>query len=156
MEPRPDEPAVGTVFTPTTLCASSDRMDLPVEVCSEVPARIEAVTTDGRTEWVAHLGDGFTTMMGDGSMVGDVMLHGCLVWDRYLWLDFRTSPQGSLRILDRPGVIAQREDWIATQHSGVFSVIPSGAMEYYQSGSMSIGFGVRRKASVVETVVSGG
>lgn len=156
MEPWPDEPAVGAVFSPTTYWASPEQMELPAEVCSDVFARVEAVTTDGRTEWVAHLGNGFTTMMSDGSVVGDVMLHGCLVWDRYLWLDFRTRPQGSLRLLDRSGVLAQRENWVATQHPGVFSVTPYGAMEYHRSGSMPEGFGIRRKASVVEIDPSGG
>ena len=103
MEPWPDEPGVGAVCAPTTFWASPDRMDLPDEVCSEVPARVEVVTTDGRTEWVAHLGNGFTTMMAGGGLVGDVVLYGCLVWDRYLWLNFRAKPKGSVRVLERPG-----------------------------------------------------
>ncbi|CCQ14314.1 putative uncharacterized protein [Rhodococcus sp. AW25M09] len=156
MEPWPDEPAVGAVFTPTTSWASPDTMDLPAEVCSDVPARVEAVTTGGRTEWVAHLGDGFTTMMSDGSVVGDVMLHGCLMWDRYLWMDFRTRPQGSLRVLDRPGVLAQHQVLTPTRHPGAFSVTYDGAMDYYQWGSMPGEFGIQWKASVVEIVPSGG
>ncbi|OZD06972.1 hypothetical protein CH275_07130 [Rhodococcus sp. 06-235-1A] len=155
MEPWPDEPAVGAVFTPTTYWASREQMELPAEVCTEVAARVDAVTADGRTEWVAHLGNGFSTMMGDGRLVGDVILHGCLVWDRYLWLDFRSKPRGSLRVLDRAGVLVQQEAWIATRHPGVFSVVPSGPLEYHQRDSVPAGFGIRWKASVVETVASG-
>lgn len=155
MEPWPDEPAVGAVFIPATYWASPEQMELPAEVCTEVPARVEAVDTDGRTEWTAHLGDGFTTMMSDGSVVGDVMLHGCLVWDRYLWLDFKTRPQGSLRVLDRAGLVVQRRELIPTRHPGAFSVTYSGALEYHQRDSVPAGFGIRWKASVVETVASG-
>ncbi|KQU54058.1 hypothetical protein ASG84_23825 [Rhodococcus sp. Leaf278] len=155
MEPWPDEPGVGAVCSPTTYWASPDRMDLPAEVCSDVPARVEAVTVDGRTEWIAHLGDGFTTMMADGGLVGDVILHGCLVWDRYLWLDFRSKPRGSLRVVDRTGVLVQRRQLIPTRHPGAFSVTYSGVLEYHQRDSVPAGFGVRWKASVVETVGSG-
>ncbi|MCZ4517111.1 hypothetical protein O4220_01190 [Rhodococcus ruber] len=155
MEPWPDEPAVGAVFTPTTYWASPEQMELPAKVCTEVPARVEAVDIDGRTEWVAHVDDGFTTMMGDGAVVGDVTLHGCLMWDRYLWLDFRSKPRGSLRVLDRAGLLAQRRQLIPTRHLGAFSVTYSGALEYHQRGSIPEGFGVRWKASIVETVTSG-
>ncbi|MDI9893482.1 hypothetical protein QM797_01985 [Rhodococcus sp. IEGM 1381] len=155
MEPWPDEPAVGAVCTPTTLWASPDSMDLPAEVCSDVPARVEAVTVDGRTEWVAHLGNGFTTMMGDGSVVGDVILHGCLVWDRYLWLDFKTRPQGSVRVLDRAGFLAQHEELSPTRHPGMFSVTPYGRMEYREHGSLPMNFGVQWNVLLVETVAPG-
>lgn len=156
MEPWPDEPAVGAVFSPTTYWASPEQMELPPQVCAEVPARVEAVHIDGRTERIAHLGDGFTTMMGDEDPIGDVLLHGCLVWDRYLWLDHKTRPRGNLRVVDRAGFLAQREAWIATRHPGVFSVAPYGALEYYQRGSLPEGFGVRWDASVVETVAFDG
>ncbi|MBY4126770.1 hypothetical protein HQO83_00020 [Rhodococcus fascians] len=156
MEPWPDEPGVGAVCAPTTFWASPDRMDLPDEVCSEVPARVEAVTTDGRTEWVAHLGNGFTTMMGDGGLVGDVVLNGCLVWDRYLWLHFRAKPQGSVRVLERAGLLVQRRELIATRHPGAFSVTYSGALEFQREVVVPDEFGIRWRASVVETVASGG
>ena len=156
MEPWPDEPAVGAVFTPTTYWASPDRMDLPAEVCTDVPARVEAVDIDGRTEWIAHLGDGFTTMMSDGSIVGDVMLHGCLVWDRYLWLDFRTRPRGSACVLDRPGFLAQHEERSPTPHPGMFSVTPYGRMEYLEHGALPMSFGVQWNVLLVETIASNG
>ncbi|MEH6796869.1 MAG: hypothetical protein V7694_22330 [Rhodococcus sp. (in: high G+C Gram-positive bacteria)] len=156
LEPFPDEPVVGAVFTPTTYWASPEQMQLPAEVCTEVPARVEAVDIDGRTERIAHLGNGFTTMMGDGSVVGDVILHGCLVWDRYLWIDFWARPRGSLRLLDRAGFLVQRQKWNATRHPGAFSVTYEGGLEYHQRGSTPEGFGVRWEASVVEIVPSGG
>lgn len=156
MEPWPDEPAVGAVFTPTTYWASPEQMDLPAQMCAEVPARVETVTVDGLTEWVADLGNGFTTMMGDGDLVGDVTLRGCLVWDRYLWLDFRTRPRGTLRMLDRAGFLAQRKKLVATRHTGAFSVTDDGEFEYHQRDSMPEGLGVRWRASVVETVASTG
>lgn len=156
LEPFPDEPVVGAVFSPTTYWASPEQMELPAEVCTEVPARVEAVTTDGLTERVAHLGNGFTTMMGDGNLVGDVMLHGCLVWDRYLWLDFRARPRGSLRLLDRAGLLVQRQKWTATRRPGAFSVTYEGALEYHQRDSVPEGFGTRWEASAVETVPSDG
>lgn len=156
MEPFADEPGIGEVCAPTTYWASPDRMDLPAEVCSEVPARVEAVSTDGRTEWVAHLGNGFTTMMGDGSQVGDVVLHGCLVWDRYLWLDYRTKPQGSVRVLDRPGFLARHEEHTPTPHPGMFAVTPYGPTEYREHGSLPTSFGVQWNVLLVETVASSG
>ncbi|OZC79719.1 hypothetical protein CH251_00010 [Rhodococcus sp. 06-462-5] len=156
MEPWPDEPVVGAVFSPTTYWASPEQMELPPEVCAEVPARVEAVDIDGRTEWIAHLGNGFTAMMSDGSMVGDVMLHGCLVWDRYLWLDFRTRPRGSVRVLDRPGFLAQHEERTATPHPGMFSVTPYGRMEYRENGSLPTSFGVQRNVLLVETIAPNG
>ena len=144
----------GHGVSPTTYWACSEQMDLPAEVCTEVPARVEAVDIDGRTEWVAHLGNGFTTMMGDGSMVGDVMLHGCLVWDRYLWLDFKTRPQGTARVLERPGVLAQHEERTPTPHPGMFSVTPYGRMEYREHGSLPVSFGMQWNVLQVETVAS--
>jgi hypothetical protein len=156
LEPWPDQPVVGAVFSPTTHWASPEQMELPAEVCADVPARVEVVTTDGLTERVAHLGNGFTTMMGDQDLMGDVMLHGCLVWDRYLWLDFRTRPRGTLRMLDRAGFLAQRKKLVATRHTGAFSVTYDGEFEYHQRDSMPEGLGVRWRASVVETVASTG
>ncbi|NIL92415.1 hypothetical protein RhoFasSB10_04775 [Rhodococcus fascians] len=156
MEPWPDEPAVGAVFTPTTYWASPDQMDLPAQMCAEVPARVGTVTVDGLTEWVAHLGNGFTTMMGDGGLVGDVTLRGCLVWDRYLWLDFRTRPRGTLRIHDRAGLLVQRRELIPTRHPGAFSVTYSGALEFHERDSIPAGFGGQWRASIVETVASTG
>ncbi|MFY2789369.1 hypothetical protein [Rhodococcus sp. MALMAid1271] len=155
-EAWPDEPAVGSVFTPTTCWASPDTMDLPAEVCSDVPARVEAVTVAGRTERVAHLGNGFTTMLHDGDLVGDVMLHGCLVWDRYLWMDFHTRTSGHLRMLDRSGVLAQRMERSPTRHPGSFAVTYHGALKYCQWGSMPEEFGIRWEASLVETFGPGG
>lgn len=58
LEPWPDLPGPGEVCAPTTYWASPDDMDLPVEVCAEIDARIEAVTVDGRAERIAHLGHG--------------------------------------------------------------------------------------------------
>ena len=51
---------------------------------------------------------------------GRTLLNGCLMWDRYLWLDYRTSPSGHLRLLDRAGHITQRRHLTPTLHPGWF------------------------------------
>lgn len=151
-EPWPDEPAVGEVCRPTTFWASPERMDLPAEVCTDVPARIEGVTVDGRTERVAHLGDGLTTVVNDDEPLGDVMLHGALLWDRYLWSVSRMATQGSVRVLDRPGFLGQYEEREATRYAEVFSVTPLGQMKYYERGFLSESYGIQWKVLLVETV----
>ncbi len=139
-------------FEPTTFWAFPDVMELPPEVCTEIPARIEEVSVGGRTERIAHLGHGFTTIVvvDHDDLVGDVTLRGCLVWDRYLWMEYRTRLQGRLRLVERRGHLAVREDLAPTAHAGMFSVTPSGPVTYFRSGEIPEHFGVRWNASVVQ------
>ncbi|MCW2298457.1 hypothetical protein [Rhodococcus erythropolis] len=62
LEPWRDTPMPGDTCEPTTYWASPEMLDLPAEVCCEIDARIATVTLDGRTEHIAHLGHGFTTL----------------------------------------------------------------------------------------------
>ncbi|MBB3037004.1 hypothetical protein [Hoyosella altamirensis] len=94
LEPFPDAPQVGEVCEPSTYWATPEMRSVPRELTCEVAAQVEEVTIHGRTERVAHLGNGFTTMIPDGiDAVGETTLRGFLVWDRYLWSTTTRSPQ---------------------------------------------------------------
>ncbi|MEH3154124.1 MAG: hypothetical protein PGN29_01800 [Gordonia paraffinivorans] len=47
---------------------------------------------------------------------GIVELHGCLMWDRYLWLDVRTESTGSLRLVARSDCLVQRRHLVPTRY----------------------------------------
>ncbi|AZG47212.1 hypothetical protein [Gordonia insulae] len=150
LEPWPDHPESGETCAPTTFWASPDTMELPATVCTTLTVRVEARRIGGRIERIAHLGDGFTTVVGAGDgETGEVTLTGCLVWDRYLWIDYRTIPEGSVRITRR-GHLVQREVLTPTRHEGWFSVDYSGPVEYRPAGQVERGFGIRWNALTVE------
>ncbi|MGV9480955.1 hypothetical protein [Gordonia aichiensis] len=150
LEYFPDVPEGSGVCTPTTLWVTSDMMDLPDEVCSTVTATIELVDVVGGTERVAHLGNGFTTMIGSQDLVaGETLLTGCLLWDHYLWISFRTQPAGQVR-MTRRGSLIQRSIRHATRHPGVFGVSYEGPLEYRDaSDGVDIGYEIRWRASTV-------
>lgn len=106
LEGWPDDPSAGQVCEPTTYWATPATMDLPAELVCEVAARVEEVTVDDRRERVAHLGAGFTTIVPDGVVAaGETTLTGCLVWDRYMWMEVRTVPSGHLRVAERASLL---------------------------------------------------
>ncbi|UTM35386.1 hypothetical protein MX572_12335 [Rhodococcus pyridinivorans] len=85
LEPWPDPPAPGQVCEPTTSWITPGASDCIRELARHVPARVEQVTVDDRVELLAHLGHGFTTVLPPQlDTLGDVVLTGHLVWDRYL------------------------------------------------------------------------
>ncbi|WP_235900394.1 hypothetical protein [Lolliginicoccus suaedae] len=102
LEPFPDAPCVGEVCEPSTYWATPGILEVPDEMICEITAFVEEVTVRGQTERVAHLGEGFTTMVPESlNAIGETTLAGCLVWDRYLWLDYRTQPTGRVRVAER-------------------------------------------------------
>lgn len=151
LEPWRDTPMPGDTCEPTTYWASPEMLDLPAEVCCEIDARIATVTIDGRTEHIAHLGHGFTTLIGDDvGSVGEVRLRGCLVWDRYLWTQYRTQPTGRVRVKARPGHLVRHETLLTTIHSSLFNVVFDGPTVYCETGQVPTNFGVRWNTLVVE------
>ena len=131
MEPWPDDPAPGVLCTPTTYWASPPEFGLPSEVTSEIDASIVAVDTDQGVERIAHLGSGFTTLVGTGNApTGVTVLTGCLVWDRYLWMDYRTPPTGRIRVLDLAGYVVQQVRRLAKAHPGWTVPEPQGPLEF--------------------------
>ncbi|MBY6365668.1 hypothetical protein [Rhodococcoides corynebacterioides] len=148
----PNAPEPRDVFSPTTYWASPEEMDLPPEVVTETPVTVEEVHMDGYTERIAHLGNGFTTLLGKGGgPTGVTMLTGCLVWDHYLWTEYRTTPTGNVRLVERRGGIVQRVTRDETTHPGVFSIHPSGPTKY-QIGEADDGYEFCWHASMVELV----
>lgn len=89
-------------------------------------------------------------LRGSDAITGDTTLRGCLIWDRYLWLDFRTHPEGSLRVTDRPGHLVQHENLTATKHSGVFGVSHDGPTRFAATSMVPSGFGVLWNVLTVE------
>ncbi|MFD4784397.1 hypothetical protein ACFWNH_25625 [Rhodococcus qingshengii] len=151
LEPWRDTPMPGDTCEPTTYWASPEMLDLPAEVCCEIDARIATVTIDGRTEHIAHLGNGFTTLIGDDvGAVGKTRLRGCLVWDRYLWTRYRTQPTGRVRVKERPGHLVQHEALLTTIHPGLFNVVFDGPTVYCETSWVPTDFGVRWNTLVVE------
>ena len=147
----PDDPRPGALCFPTTYWADESEMGLPGEVVSEVAVSIAAVEVDGGVERIAHLGDGFTTLLGAGvGPVGDATLTGCLVWDRYLWTGFRTPPTGRVRVLDFAGFVVQQVTRHATAHPGWSSPEPHGPLQYRSAGNVESGVAVRWRVWEVE------
>lgn len=152
LEPWPHAPDSGSMCAPTTFWATREMMELPPDVCCTISARVEAVDVDGRVERIADLGNGFTTMIGIGDgETGDVTLSGCLVWDQYLWIDYRTQPTGSVRITRR-GHLVQRRVLSETRYDGWFSVSYVGPVEYRDAGHVEKGYDIRWNALTVEFV----
>ncbi|RPA06146.1 hypothetical protein [Gordonia sp. OPL2] len=150
LEPWPDEPKSGAICAPTTFWASPDTMELPPEVCTTLKVQVEAQQVGGRTERIAHLGGGFSTVIGTGDGdIGEMTLTGCLVWDRYLWIDYRTQPEGDVRVRRR-GHLVQRETLTPTKHDGWFSVSYTGPVEYQAVGEVERAYGIRWNALTVE------
>ncbi|MGB3770464.1 MAG: hypothetical protein WBA00_04920 [Rhodococcus sp. (in: high G+C Gram-positive bacteria)] len=126
LEPFADMPRPGELCRPTTYWATTEYRDIPAEMVYEVAARIEEVPVDGRVERRAHLGSGVTTMVPDGThLSGNGTLRGCLVWDRYLWLDYRTVPVGELLVNERryltrrrAGPLPEKDGWYAVDYEG--------------------------------------
>lgn len=132
LEPFPDMPSVGDDFAPTTfwLDAGSTIYErrVPSEICTRVAARIEPRTYGDRTEWVAHIGSEFETVLPGDHKPGTAELHGCLFWDRYLQLDHRTVPAGSMRLISRSDCLVQRRRLTPTQYPGVYAPVYSGPL----------------------------
>lgn len=137
-EPFDDAPAVGEVFAPATRWIDAHQETIPPEICSDVLARVEAHDTGGRVEWVAHLPGGFATILsGDRHAPGDHVLHGCLLWDRYLWIDVATAPVGDLRLVERAGLIVQRTHLAASRHPGVYTPHQYGPMLFTSASTVT-------------------
>lgn len=148
-------PGPGDICTPTTYWATPSAMELPPEVVTETPAVIERVFINGFTERIAHIGHGFTTMLGSGDgPTGDTTLTGCLVWDHYLWAEYRTTPTGRLRIVEQRGGVVQRVTRHETIHPGVFSIHPDGPVKYQLGDKAEDDHEFCWRASVVELVTT--
>ncbi|MFM1723079.1 hypothetical protein ABEU20_001640 [Rhodococcus sp. PAM 2766] len=121
-------------------------MELPAEMVSDVNAIVDEVTIDGRTERIAHLGRGFTTMVPDYiDVTGQTPLTGCLVWDRNLWLNFRTEPSGQVLVTERASLL-RRAARTPTTYPGVYSVDHQGPSILHRGGTVPAGFGVVARA----------
>lgn len=150
-EPFGDAPAVGEVFTPTTRWVDAHQESIPPELCSDMPARIKAHDIGGRMEWVAHLTGGFTTLLsGDRHSEGDHVLHGCLLWDRYLWIDVATTPVGALRLVERAGLVFQRTQLVASRHPGVYTPHHDGPMLYTSASTVTRDYWIHYSALRVQ------
>lgn len=109
LEPFPDVPSVGDVCEPATYWATPTMMDLPAGIVCEIGARVEETTIAGQQERIAHLPDGFQTMIPTYvDVIGETTLTGCLVWDRYLWMDYRSTPTGRALVLERAALYRRR------------------------------------------------
>jgi hypothetical protein len=140
VERWPDDPTPGVLCSPTTYWLDDAKMGLPREVVSEVVASIIPVQVDGGVERVAHIGDEFTTLLGTGEApVGEAVLTGCLVWDRYLWTTYRTPPSGQVRVLNFAGCVVQRVTRHPTAHPGWFTPEPYGPLDYRPAGHLDPG-----------------
>ncbi|ETT25789.1 hypothetical protein QM787_22190 [Rhodococcus ruber] len=138
----PDEPAPGQVCEPTTYWAGPGMPECVPELVHEVSARVEQITVAGRVEQLAHLGHGFTTMLRDHlDTVGDVTLTGHLVWDRYLWTDYRTRPTGRALVTARRPVI-QRAVGTPTEYAGWYSVEYQGPRTVHRDGPVPDGYSI--------------
>ncbi|MGZ8179539.1 hypothetical protein ACXVUM_16545 [Williamsia sp. SKLECPSW1] len=152
LEPFPDRPDPGEVFAPTTYWVDAtadiiDRQPVPAAVCSHIPATIRPVEVGSdQLEWVADLGGGFTTLLHGDHIAGDTVLCGCLMWDRYLWVDFRTQPTGHLRLLDRAGHVTQHRHLSPTTHLGWFDVHYDGPPTYASTGDVPSEYEIRLNA----------
>lgn len=134
LEPFPDAPAVGELCSPATFWAGPGELGLPADMMYEVEARVDEVVTETGIERVAHLQNGFATLLPDHiEGRGAVVLKGALVWDRYLWLNYRTRPSGQVRVLARHPV-TQRVTRTPTRHAGWFSVTYDGSRELQRDG----------------------
>ncbi|WP_246442256.1 hypothetical protein [Rhodococcus triatomae] len=159
LEPFPDDPAVGDRCEPTTYWAAPDMLGLPAELWCRVEARIEEVHVDGHRERVAHLGEGFTTMLPDAveafpDTAGRTSLTGCLVRDRHLWADYRTRPTGSGRVLERNWLI-QHAIRDPTRSPGWFSVSHDGPLRVHHGGSLPPNHAVVWSALSLELIPAG-
>ncbi len=143
LEPWPDAPEVGQVCEPTTYWAASGRMELPTELMCTIPARIERIVSGDHPERTADLGHGFTTMLPRDLAVADSAqnLTGCLVWDRYLWLDYRTEPTGRVLVTERVPVI-QRAETAPTAYPDQHSVVYVGPKTLCRGGIVPENFHV--------------
>ncbi|MBY6540364.1 hypothetical protein HQ325_16945 [Rhodococcus sp. BP-349] len=147
----PDDPEPGALCSPTTYWADASEIGLPREVVSEVAASIVTVRVERGIERVAHLGDGFTTMLSAGDTpVGEAVLTGALVWDRYLWTDFRTPTTGRVRVLNFVGYVVQQVTRHPTVHSGWRVPEPHGPLEYLPAGTIESGVSVKWRVWQVE------
>ena len=160
LEPFPDQPKPGDLFTPTTFWVDThnailDNQPLPAAVCSHVPAVIRQVTSNGPAEWVADLGDGFTTMLPGDHTAGEAILHGCLMWDRYLWLTYHTQPTGQLRLINRAGHIIQHRHHTPTPQTGWFAIHYSGPPHYAPAGDIPAEHDIRFNTLTVDTKTAG-
>ncbi|MGC4932201.1 hypothetical protein ACLQ3C_00745 [Gordonia sp. DT30] len=159
LEPFPDRPEPGDAFAPTTFWADAsagvlDGQPVPADVCSHVRAVVRPGDTVGdHIEWVADLGDGFTTLLRGEHTPGEVILHGCLVWDRYLWIDHRTQPPGRVRVIARDGHIIQHRKLTPARHPGWFSVHYDGPALYAPAGNIPAEHDIRYNVLVVATTV---
>lgn len=132
----PDTPEVGQMCEPTTYWATPEMMDMPEVLMCTIAARVEESEFDGRVEAIAHLGQGFTTMLPrDLALTGAVTLTGWLVWDRYLWTDYRTKPTGRVLVTERIPVI-QRVVAPATERSGWYTVAYEGPKTLHRSSTI--------------------
>jgi len=108
----------------------------------DVDAIVDEVTIDGRTERVARLGSGFTTMISDYiDVIGETTLNGCLVWDRYLWSDFRTVPSGQLLVTGRASLL-RRAVLTSTTYPAVYSVDYEGPITLHHGSTVPEGSGI--------------
>ncbi|MFZ3391708.1 hypothetical protein TVH25_00405 [Rhodococcus sp. 7Tela_A2] len=134
LEPWPDEPGVGQVCAPATRWITPDMVNLPVELVCSISARVEEIETDAGVERRAHLGHGFSTMLPPGlDLTGDTTLTGCLIWDRYLWMDYRAQPAGRALVTDRRPVI-QRAVRTPTEYVSWHSVEYQGPRTVHRDG----------------------
>lgn len=154
LEPFPDRPVVGDDFAPTTfwLDAESEIYEspIPAEICTRVTARVDARRDGDHIEWVADLG-GFQTMLPGAHEPGVVELHGCLFWDRYLFLNYRPEPTGSVRLVSRSDCLVQRRRLIPTRHPGWFTPEYSGSLRLVDGSAVPDDHGLRLRALQVQT-----
>ncbi|OBA35469.1 hypothetical protein ACRAJ3_07475 [Rhodococcus pyridinivorans] len=149
LEPWPDPPAPGQVCEPTTSWITPGASDCIRELARHVPARVEQVTVDDRVELLAHLGHGFTTVLPPQlDTLGDVVLTGHLVWDRYLWMLYRIRPHGRARVAERHPVI-QRTRRIPTADAGWYGVEYEGPRTVHRFGPIPDGYSIVAYALLV-------
>ncbi|AEF40766.1 hypothetical protein AS9A_2319 [Hoyosella subflava DQS3-9A1] len=138
LEPFPDAPQVGEVSEPSTYWATPEMLEVPHELICEVSAQVEEVTIHGRTERVAHLGNGFTTMIPEGiDAMGETTLRGFLVWDRYLWIDYHTKPAGRVLVIERAS-LCRRANRTSTKHFGWYNVNHVGPARLHRGESVPV------------------
>lgn len=105
----PDAPTPRALLLSRHLVRTKQRWDCRREVVPEVAASIIAVQVGEGVERVALIGDDVTTLLGTGDApVGEAVLTGCLVWDRTLWMTYRTPPTGSTWVLNLAGYVVQQ------------------------------------------------
>lgn len=149
LEPWPDQPTPGQVCRPTTYWTTPGATDCIRELVRDIPARVEQITVDDRVELLAHLGHGVTTVLPPQlDTLGDVVLRGHLVWDRYLWMVYRTRPEGRVLVAERHPVI-QRTRRIPTEDAGWYGVEYEGARAVHRYGPIPDGYSIVAYALLV-------